>query len=191
MPSISKQSTLSEVAALVSDALQEAGIAATLSGGGAVSIYSENVYQSVDLDFVTAAMIEDLKPALATLGFRHTGGTRLSQFVHPLVEWYVEFTAAPLTFGNLRVDHDECSVIDTAVGRLRIVSPTQSVMDRLAASIHWGDPQARDQAILVAINQEIDWQSLEAWFDNEGAAAGEFERFRKSVESSRQRATSR
>jgi hypothetical protein len=57
MTKINRDSTLSDVAAIVSDALQEAGIAATLSGGAAVSIYSNNEYQSKDLDFVTAAMV--------------------------------------------------------------------------------------------------------------------------------------
>ncbi len=43
---------LTELAAIVSDALQRVGIVATLSGGAAVSIYTENRYQSEDLDFV-------------------------------------------------------------------------------------------------------------------------------------------
>lgn len=103
MSAITRESTLPEVAALVSDALQNAGIAATLSGGSAVSIYTENAYQSRDLDFVTAALIADLIPALAPLGFQHTGVPRLSQFDHPLIEWYLEFPPSPLTFGHLYV----------------------------------------------------------------------------------------
>ena len=35
----------------------KAGITATLSGGAAVAIYSDNKYESHDLDFVTAAII--------------------------------------------------------------------------------------------------------------------------------------
>ncbi|MEE8118941.1 MAG: hypothetical protein V3T39_05205, partial [Gammaproteobacteria bacterium] len=77
MPEITKNSTLLEVAALVSNSLQKAGITATLSGGSDVSIYTENVYLSKDLDFVTAALVDELVLALAPLGFVHTGTPRL------------------------------------------------------------------------------------------------------------------
>ena len=76
MPEITKNSTLLEVAALVSNSLQKAGITATLSGGSAVSIFSKNAYLSRDLDFVTAAMVDELALALAPLGFVHTGTPR-------------------------------------------------------------------------------------------------------------------
>ena len=69
---ISGNTTLVEVAAIVSDALEREGIIATLSGGAAVSIYSENRYVSEDLDFVTIALVNDLKSALEPLGFIHT-----------------------------------------------------------------------------------------------------------------------
>jgi hypothetical protein len=83
---ITAKSTLEDVAAIISTALERAGIAATLSGGAAVSIYSNNEYQSKDLDFVTAALVPDLAPVLEVLGFEHTGIPRMSQFSHPLIE---------------------------------------------------------------------------------------------------------
>ena len=46
MSEIKKDASLVEVASIVSNALRTAGIAATLSGGGAVSIYTNNEYQS-------------------------------------------------------------------------------------------------------------------------------------------------
>jgi len=48
--------TLPELAAVVSEALEAADIIATLSGGAAVSIYTEYRYLSEDLDFVTIAL---------------------------------------------------------------------------------------------------------------------------------------
>lgn len=86
MPNITRESTVEEVAAIVSDALESAGIMAMLSGGSAVTIYSNNQYLSRDLDFVTSAMVDDLKPVLEGLGFEHVGVPRLSQFSHPSVE---------------------------------------------------------------------------------------------------------
>ena len=60
---INEHTSLEELAAVVSETLEKAGIIATLSGGAAVSIYSNNRYQSEDLDFVTAALVVDLKTA--------------------------------------------------------------------------------------------------------------------------------
>ena len=189
MSEITAQSTIEEVAAIVSDALESAGITATLSGGSAVTIYSNNQYLSRDLDFVTSAMIVDLKPVLEGLGFEHTGVPRQSQFRHPEVEWYVEFPPSPLSFGHLHVDPKDCAVINLPVGSLRIITPTQSVMDRLAAVYAWKDEQSRDQAIMVAVDQDIDWGALRTWFENEGESDDEFQRFRESVRSRQDRQT--
>ena len=181
MSPITAQSTVEEVAAIVSDALESAGITATLSGGSAVTIYSHNKYLSRDLDFVTAALLTDLKPVMASLGFEHTGTPRLSQFSHPDVEWYVEFPPSPLSFGHLHVNPSECAEIELPVGKLRIITPTQSVMDRLAAAYAWKDAQSRDQAIMVAADQDIDWEALNNWFTDEGETDEEFQRFREAV----------
>jgi hypothetical protein len=187
MPEITEQSTVEEVAAIVSDALENAGITAVLSGGSAVTIYSDNQYLSRDLDFVTSAMIAELKPVLERLGFEHSGVPRLSQFRHPRIEWYVEFPPSPLSFGHLHVNPSECAVIELSVGKLRIITPTQSVMDRLAAAYAWKDVQSREQAILVAANQDIDWEALELWFADEGVSDEEFGRFREAVRARKQR----
>lgn len=187
MPEITEKSTLDEVAAIVSDALEKAGITATLSGGSAVTIYTQNEYLSRDLDFVTAAQIADLEPVMNELGFERTGNPRLSAFDHPLIDWYVEFPPSPLSFGNLYVDAKDCTTIKLPVGNLRIITPTQSVMDRLAHVYAWDEQQTRDQAIMVASCHEIDWDALQQWFANEGVNEREFERFRVAVEERRNR----
>lgn len=187
MPEITEKSTVEQVAAIVSDALDNAGITATLSGGSAVTIYSDNAYLSRDLDYVTAAMVADLEPVLKALGFEHTGISRLSQFSHPKAEWYVEFPPSPLMFGHLYVNPADCAVIDLPVGRLRIITPTQSVMDRLAAAYAWKDAQSRDQAIMVAANQYIDWEVLKVWFGNEGESEQEYRRFKDAVSARKRR----
>ncbi len=185
MAEITPNSTLQDVAAIVSNSLEQAGIAATLSGGAAVSIYTDNEYQSKDLDFVTAALVADISPVLDELGFVHTGAPRMSQFSHPLIEWYVDFPPTPISFGHLHVTHEQCAAIELPAGTLRIVTPTQSVMDRLAAAIAWNDAQSREQAILVAARRDMDWEELRTWFANEGETDEEFERFHMAVESVR------
>lgn len=167
---ISKKTTLIELAAIVSDALENAGIIATLSGGAAVSIYTDNRYQSVDLDFVTAALVDDLKIVLEPLGFQHAGRPRLSVFEHPHSIWYLEFQPAPLSFGGTYVDPSDCQLIDTGLGSLRIIAPTHSIMDRLIAAAAWNEPQSLEQALRVAESQagEIDWSELDEWVIREG-----------------------
>ena len=70
---ITNETSLTELAAIVSDALERQAIIATLSGGAAVSIYTKNQYVSEDLDFVTVALVEQIKQALEPLGFKQTG----------------------------------------------------------------------------------------------------------------------
>ena len=167
---ISKKTTLIELAAIVSEALENAGIIATLSGGAAVSIYTDNRYQSVDLDYVTAALVDDLKNVLEPLGFQSNGRPRLSVFEHPHSIWYLEFPPAPLSFGGTYVDPSDCELIDTGLGSLRIITPTHSIMDRLIAAAAWHEPQSLEQALLVAESQagRIDWPGFDEWIIREG-----------------------
>ena len=167
---IDEHTSLEELAAIVSEALEKAGITATLSGGAAVSIYSGNRYQSEDLDFVTAALVDDLKAALEPLGFVHTGRPRLSVFDHPKTKWYLEFPPAPLSFGGTYIDPSNCARINTGLGSLRVITPTHSVMDRLIAAAAWNEPQSLEQALLVTehCTGKIDWQALDEWVVSEG-----------------------
>ena len=121
---ILETTTLTELAAIVSAALERQKITATLSGGAAVSIYSDNQYLSEDLDFVTIALAKQLKVALEPLGFEHTGRPRMSVFEHPRTRWYLEFPPAPISFGGTFVDPSKCALIITDVGNLRIITPT-------------------------------------------------------------------
>jgi hypothetical protein len=167
---ITEDTTLEELAAIVSESLERAGIIATLSGGAAVSIYTENRYISQDLDFVTLALVGELKSTLIPLGFRHTGQPRLSVFDHPNTKWYLEFPPAPLSFGGTYVDPSQCAILKTGSGNLRIITPTHSVMDRLIAAAAWGEPQSLALALLIAEHQRknIDWQELDLWVKSEG-----------------------
>ena len=170
MQTIGPDTSLEEVAAIVSESLEDAGIVATLSGGAAVSIYTENHYRSKDLDFVTVALVDELKTALEPTGFKHKGQPRLSVFEHDHTDWYLEFPPAPLSFGKLYVDPSHCALIDTGSGSLRIITPTHSVMDRLIAAAAWNEPQSLEQALLVAEFQreKIDWPRLDQWVVDEG-----------------------
>ena len=166
MVEITPSTSLEELAAIISQALEAAGILATLSGGAAVSIYTNNRYQSEDLDVVSSAAAGKLAKAVEALGFVPTESQRL--FANPQTPWLLEFPAGPLAFGEKTVNAAGIEAIETVVGPLRVITPTQCVMDRLAAFVHWDDRQCYDQAIWVAQSQVIDWADLETWAANEG-----------------------
>ena len=166
MSRINAETSLEELAALVSQALEREGVLATLSGGSAVSLYTDNEYESKDLDFVSTERIKIIGDAVAPLGFARVGRAR--EFEHPGAQWYLEFPSGPLAFGETYTSDHEAHVLETEYGPLRIVSPTQSIMDRLAAYVHWHDNQSFDQAVMVAKRQQVDWPALRSWSDREG-----------------------
>lgn len=165
MTAISGESGILEIAALVSAALNEAGITAVLSGGAAVSIYTDNAYMSYDLDFVTSASNREIEKALAPLGFRKTAGR---MFKHDATEYLIEFPAGPVSFGGKAVR--EWERLKTANGVIQIISPTQSVMDRLASFCHWNDPQCLEQAVAITKSHPVDFDAIRAWSEEEGTS---------------------
>jgi len=174
---IDKYTSLEELAVLVSTALAEAGIVATLSGGAAVSIYSDNAYESADLDFVTSEGHKMLASVIGELGFVRYQGSRL--FEHSDCEWLVEFPPGPLGFGDTIVDAKDIPLLGTKYGQLRIITPTLSILDRLAAYWYHGDNQTWDQALEVAKRQEIDWDYVYDWASSERQNKEEIDKLRK------------
>lgn len=166
MADITPETSLQELAAIISQELEAQGLRATLSGGAAVSIYTNNRYQSYDLDFVSTAGSDTLGKAVAALGFVRTAAQRL--FAHPGTPWLLEFPAGPLAFGQMAVDASKLDVISTPFGPLRVITPTLCVMDRLAAYLHWKDRQCYEQATWVAQNHPINWEDLRSWAALEG-----------------------
>jgi hypothetical protein len=93
MAEITQNTSLQELAAIISQEFEAKGIVATLSGGAAVSMYTNNRYQSYYLNFVSSATTAKLANAVHALGFVATAGKRL--FAHPLTPWLLEFPAGP------------------------------------------------------------------------------------------------
>lgn len=161
-----------QVAALVCSALDRHGIHVVLSGGGAASIYAPNLYESMDLDFVPTGLARRVDTAMQELGFRKERGRH---WTHPDTEFWVEFPSGPVQVGD-EVIH-RFAERETSHGRLRILTPTDCVMDRLAWYYHAGDEQGLEQAVAVAAANEIDMARIEAWSQRERAEA-KFQHFR-------------
>lgn len=163
MRGISRSSTIEEVAAIVSEALRAHGISAVLTGGAVVSLYSDNEYQSWDLDFIVEGLAKKVDPVMDGLGFRRERGR---YFVHPQSDFFVEFPAGPLAIGEKAVK--KVTERKTKHGIIRLLPPTECVMDRLAAYYHWNDPQGLDQAVAVATRHPVSLDKIKRWSAEEG-----------------------
>lgn len=179
MTLISRDTPLVEVAALVCSTLEKHGVVVALSGGAVVSIYAENAYESYDLDFVATGLAKKVDDAMYELGFRRKGRC----WVHPDSPYWVEFPPGPVQVGDSIVSDFEFR--ETRLGKLRLLTPTDSVMDRLAGYYHWQDPQCLEQAVLVASHQEVDLHRIEDWSRREGAER-EFLVFLEKLESTKE-----
>lgn len=154
---------IKDAAAAVSAHLNSKGIEASLVGGACVSIYSDNAYESFDLDFVSHEPHKRIEGALAEIGFIRTEGRH---FDHPDCRYYVEFVSPPVAIGDEVIK--TLKRLQTPFGLLTLLSPTDCVKDRLAAFLHWKDTQALEQAILVALKNRIELAKVKAWAAKEG-----------------------
>ena len=65
-------------------------------------------------------------------------------------------------------------------GKLQLLTPTHSVMDRLAGYFHWNEKQNLDQALMIAKKHPIKIKEVERRAKSEGEI-GKYEIFRKSL----------
>jgi len=161
-----KAMTQGELGAFVQSHLRNKGIDVVLSGGAAVSIYSNNMYVSQDLDLVNVHSVKRraIRESMDEIGFHAEG----RYFKHPEAQFFVEFPPGPLTIGEEPVR--QIVEIKFSTGTLRIISATDCIKDRLAAYYHWGDRQCLSQAILVAEQNIVDIEEIRRWSEAEGKA---------------------
>ena len=164
-----KKLSVAEIAAIICEHLAKRGFNAVLTGGACVSIYSNNIYRSSDLDFVMPEYaLDDIDAVLAELGFTREKHWR--HYVNPACPFLVEFPTPPLAVGSeLIKDIDK---MKTRRGTLSLLSPTDCVKDRLAAFYHWRDQQSLEQALLVAREQKINLYEIRRWSEVEASLEG-------------------
>lgn len=165
-----KKIGIKQLAALISVKLREQGIDAILVGGACVSIYTKNRYLSFDLDFITHATLKEVALVLAEVGFKRKSSRH---FVRSDCPFFIEFVSPPVAIGNEPIK--DKTKMTTKLGIVVMLTPTDSVKDRLAAYYHWNDPQALEQALMVAKAQKIKLQDVKRWSEKEG----HLEKYRK------------
>ncbi len=158
-----KNIKIKNLAALVCHELNIGEIDAVLVGGACVSIYTNNTYVSYDLDFVSHSSLKDITGILSGLGFQRESSRH---FIRKDCPVFIEFVSPPVSVGNEPIKKEE--TIKTRFGSLRLLTPTDSVKDRLAAYYHWNDPQALEQAVMVAKAQKVRLPEVRKWSEKEG-----------------------
>jgi hypothetical protein len=160
---INKKMDRSHFAAAVVRQLEKSEITCVLVGGSCVSIYTDERHHSRDLDFISPYSVEIIAKSLEEIGFTKSG----RYFTHSDSEFYVEFPSGPPGIGNeVPIEVEGRLKVDGVV--IKLYSPTQCVMDRLAAWYHWKDRQSLIHALWVAERQPVKIQKIKKWSENEG-----------------------
>jgi len=163
MKQIAEMSSL-ELAAYVCSSLKEVGIVTTLSGGFCAEIYSCGEYTSMDIDLINQYN-ESHKLIVKTmkqLGFNQDG----RYFYHEGTEYAIEFPSGPPAVGDELIT--DVAEIQTDVGVLRLLTPTDAIKDRLAAFYHWDSERTLEQALWIAEKNKFDIENIEQWSKKEG-----------------------
>ena len=169
-----------ELAAVVVTTLANAGIDVVLVGGSCVCVYTDERFGSFDLDFIdiSYARKKEIATALAKIGFAPRGASKY--FEREDCQWALEFPSAPLAIGHEQISSDRVAKLETAMGTIRLLSPTDCIKDRLLWWYLENDGQCREQALDIARNHKIHWADLKAWHKGEGYI-DEFDEFRKTA----------
>lgn len=165
MKRIDANTDLETLTAAVCAALAAKGIEAVLTGGAVVSLYTHNEYQSYDLDFISGAGRAELDAAMQTLGFARQAGRH---YAHPACRYLVEFPSGPLMAGAELLTRS--SERASPAGRIRLLTPTDAVKDRLAGFLHWSDRQSLEQALAICRAQPVNFSELVRWARREKQA---------------------
>lgn len=159
-----KRLSLIDLAITISDYLARNGIETVLTGGACVVIYTDNKYMSYDLDFVLISSNDQkkVKKLLMKIGFYEEN----RYFKHKDTEYFLDFVSPPPSVGMEPIK--EIREIKKGNRKLKLLSPTDCVKDRLAAFYYWNDRQSLQQAVLVYKYNNVDLNEIERWSKNEG-----------------------
>jgi hypothetical protein len=94
----------------------------------------------------------------------------------------VDLCPWPITLGEEFVDR--WHTLETAKGKLQLLSPTQCVKDRLTGFYHANDRQSLDQAVAVFLGHDVKLREIERWSARERSIE-KFREFRKALRRAR------
>ncbi|MCI0382115.1 MAG: hypothetical protein L0207_03570 [Chlamydiae bacterium] len=97
--------------------------------------------------------------ALKELNFQRHG----KYFSHPDCKYFIEFISPPVAIGDEPIQNFEYH--QTPLGTIKMLTPTDSVKDRLASFYHWNDKQSLEQALAICreILKKINIREIKRW----------------------------
>lgn len=154
-----------ELAAKICEDLKKEGLQATLSGGACAEIYSNSKYVTGDLDFVVnyfwPGNDEKIEKVMTSLGFKRSGRI----FINKSIAYSVEFPPGPLSIGEeYQIKPVE---LKFETGNLVLLSPTDSVKDRLTGYFYGNDAQCLEQAVMICQMNNTDLKEIKRWAKKE------------------------
>lgn len=181
---IAAASSLVDVVFAVCTALDARGLKVVLVGGSAATFYAAAAYQSFDADFIAQFAADRKTEALlvatmtglgydldAQKTFRHRNGNPFA----------VEFPKGPLGIGG---DYVGYKTFERDRETLYVISPTDSVRDRLCGYYYWDDRSALNAAVDVSLaaSADVDLDVIRNWSNREGHESkhADFRRLRDS-----------
>lgn len=158
-----KNSSLEEFWKFVASHLESRGIGATLVGGAVATIYSKGGYESGDLDLVFDSMFQDRSKFEEVL--KEIGIEKIDQrnFKHPEGVFSLEAKQPPIEIGHfidLKKGSLDIDLVDVNDQKIKIISPTDCIKDRLYKADEWNDDDAFEAALLVAKEVGFDEKKL-------------------------------
>lgn len=167
---IDENSSLTDVCFEVSGALERHGILAVLTGGSAATVYAPEYYTSLDADFVLTKFSDrtELDKAMNELGY--IPADSLGMYRHPQSHFTIDFPKGPLAVGGDYIS--ESAILEKDNLRLRVLTITDCIRDRLAAFYHWNDLTALNAAVGVAKTHRVnvDFERLKTWTERESGS---------------------
>ena len=88
---------------------------------------------SYDLDFISFEPIKKIQKALEEIDFFYN---KQKYFIRNNCQFFLEFLNPPIAIGNQPVL--KFNTLKSSFGKIKLLTPTDIVKDRLAAYIHWG-----------------------------------------------------
>ena len=159
--------TLDQVAFAVCSAFDRADVVAVLAGGGAAAFYAPAAEMTRDLDFVLHFELFSMPKAsiIEHLGF--TPSNAAGTYKHDDIPFTLEILRGPLAVGDELLQRFETLRREESV--LHVLSPTDSVKDRLSSGEYFHDLSAIRQAAKIAKAHTVDLDEVRSWCESEGA----------------------
>ncbi len=147
-----------------------------LVGGAVVSIYTDGLYKSGDIDILTFEdSFNQLDQAMGEIGFKKTG---MHYRNSACPQFYIQSVSGPLGIG------DDLNIVPRSIEvdgqTLRLLTPTDCIRDRLAAYIFDRVRSLFDQAVLVARQHPFEDGKIRKWLKSENRS-DLFEEFMTAV----------